>query len=161
MRPTRNTLHEDVRGKSVVLLGSGLVHAVDLERQAKQAHWNVRGPDFISLHELFDRAAEASEEWSDLLAERLVALGGVADARVGTVANSTTLSEYPIAARSGLDHLTALANSLATFAELARGAIDQATAFGDADTSDVFTEISRGIDQYLWLVEAHLPEAAP
>ncbi|MFC5422857.1 DNA starvation/stationary phase protection protein Dps [Bosea eneae] len=159
MRATRNTLHEDIRGKSVMLLGTGLVHALDLERQAKQAHWNVRGPDFIALHELFDDLAEAAEDWGDLLAERAVALGGVADGRVAIIANRTTLPEYPIGAALGPDHLRALSIALSTWGELARDAIDQATAFGDADTADVFTEVSRGIDQKLWMIEAHLPEA--
>src|SRR6266850_7095569 len=87
MHSTKNTLAAATRGKSIVLLGMGLIHALDLERHAKQAHWNVRGPNFRALHELFDEVAQQSEDASDLLAERLVALGGTADGRVGVVAS--------------------------------------------------------------------------
>jgi DNA-binding ferritin-like protein len=74
---------------------------VDLHRHAKQAHWNVGGPYFTALHELFDRIATAADKDADLLAERLVALGGTADGRVATVANRSTFGEYPLDARQG------------------------------------------------------------
>lgn len=124
MRPTRSSLAEDIRARSAPLLATALVHAVDLERQAKQAHWNVRGPDFIALHELFDRVAEAAVGYTDLLAERLVSIGGVADATVQTVAGRTTLAPYPGDTRAGPEHLGAVAGALATFGGLARTAID-------------------------------------
>jgi len=155
MHRTKNTLDAAKRGKSAVLLGTGLVHALDLERHAKQAHWNVRGPNFKALHELFDEVAQQSEDASDLLAERLVALGGTADGRVGVVASRSTLPDYPADATSGDEHVEALSRSIAAFGSVARDAIDQAAEWGDADTADIFTEISRGLDKTLWLVEAH------
>lgn len=153
---TRNTLPEPVREQAVALLQEGLVFGVDLERQAKQAHWNVKGPNFIALHELFDEMVTAAIEYTDTCAERLVALGGVADGTVQTVAKTTALTPaYPVSIRSGFDHVNALAAALAAFGAFARGAIDKASAFGDADTADLFTGISRGLDQNLWKVEAH------
>jgi len=157
MHHTKNTLDAAKRGKSIVLLNSGLVHALDLERHAKQAHWNARGPNFRTLHELFDDIAQQAEDASDLMAERLVALGGTADGLSGTVENRSTLPHYPLDANDAASHVEALATSLAAFGAVVRDAIDQAAGWGDADTSDVFTQISRDADKALWLVEAHTP----
>jgi starvation-inducible DNA-binding protein len=157
MYPTRNTLDAAPRGKSIVLLSAALVGALDLERAAKQAHWNVKGPHFMALHELFDKVAQEAEDTSDLVAERLVQLGGTADGRAETVAQRSTLPRYPLDIHHGQAHVDALAGVIAAYGALARDAIDQATGWGDADTADVFTEISRGLDKTLWFVEAHLP----
>jgi starvation-inducible DNA-binding protein len=154
-RATRITLPENTRVHSVVLLQKGLVHALDLERQTKQAHWNVRGSNFSALHALFDQVAEEAVAHADLCAERLVALGGTADGRVQILAVSTTLTPYPATAHQGTDHLNAMAEALARCGSLMRQAIDKAAQHGDADTSDLFTKISRAPDQRLWMVEAH------
>ena len=153
---TKNTLPQSIRIQSVGLLNRNLALAIDLERQAKQAHWNVKGPNFIALHELFDKVAEAAEEFTDLLAERATALGGTAEGRVHAVAESSSLPRYPGEIFSGQEHGDALSTALATFGKTAREAIDEAERFGDADTADVFTGISRETDKQLWLVEAHL-----
>jgi len=155
VRHTKNTLDAAKRGKSILLLGTALVHAVDLHRHAKQAHWNVGGPNFTALHELFDRIAAAADRDADLLAERLVALGGTADGRVATVANRTTFGEYPLDARQGEAHIEALSNSLATFGSVAREGVSQAADWGDADTADLLTQVSGDLDKSLWLVESH------
>ncbi len=128
----------------------------DLERQAKQAHWNVKGPNFIALHELFDKVAEAAEEFTDLLAERATALGGIAEGRLQVVAGHSTLPPYPNEIVAEREHVDVLSTALAVFGKAAREAIDEAARFGDADTADVFTEISRETDKQLWLVETHL-----
>jgi starvation-inducible DNA-binding protein len=156
MHTTKNSLDAAKRVKSVGLLSTGLVHALDLERHAKQAHWNVRGQNFKALHELFDDVAQQAEDASDLLAERLVALGGTADGRVATVADRSTLPEYPLESVGSATHIEAMSRSLAAFGSVARDAIDQAAGWGDADTSDVFTELSRELDKTLWMVEAHV-----
>ncbi|MCI3207765.1 MULTISPECIES: DNA starvation/stationary phase protection protein Dps [Pandoraea] len=153
---TRNTLGEKIRIESVNQLSRGLVNGIDVQRQAKQAHWNVHGPGFIELHLLFDNVYNAAIEWADLCAERLVALGGVADGRVQTVAQKTELPTYKNEFKRGLDHAAALAEALAAYGEIIRGLIDASAEIGDATTSDVFTEISRGVDDHLWKVEAHL-----
>lgn len=153
---TRNTLGEKIRIESVNLLNRGLANGIDVQRQAKQAHWNVHGPSFIALHLLFDEVCDAAVEWADLCAERLVALGGVADGRVQTVAKKTELSPYENEFKRGLDHVAALASALAAYGEIIRDLIDASAKAGDPTTSDLFTEISRGVDLYLWKVEAHL-----
>ena len=153
---TKNSLPQSIRVQSVRLLNRNLALAIDLERQAKQAHWNVKGPNFIALHELFDKVAETAEEFTDLLAERATALGGTAEGRVHAIAESSSLPRYPSQIVSEREHVDALSTALATFGKTAREAIDEAERFGDADTADVFTEISRETDKQLWLVEAHL-----
>ncbi len=140
----------------VELLNARLADAIDLQTQTKQAHWNVKGPNFIALHELFDKINEDVEGYVDDLAERAVQLGGVAEGTARHVAKRSSLSEYPAHLTDGHSHVDALSTALATFGKLARKDIVAANEMGDADTADLFTEISRGVDKWLWFVEAHL-----
>ncbi|HAO79413.1 MAG TPA: DNA starvation/stationary phase protection protein Dps [Verrucomicrobia subdivision 3 bacterium] len=132
-----------------------MADAVDLQMQMKQAHWNVKGPNFIGLHELFDKVDEAVESYVDMIAERIVQLGGIAEGTVRVAASRTRLPEYPLAIADGMAHVEAVARALSTFGQAARATIEEANALDDADTADLFTEVSRGIDQWLWFVEAH------
>ena len=155
MYSTRNDLPQATRAKVIELVDGRLAEATDLQTQLKQAHWNVKGPTFIALHELFDKINEAVEDYVDDLAERVVQLGGTAHGTARQVTKRSTLPEYP-AVSAGRDHAEAVAEVLAAFGRLARAGIDQADELGDKDTADIFTEISRGIDKWLWFVEAHL-----
>jgi starvation-inducible DNA-binding protein len=121
----------------------------------KQAHWNVKGPHFIGLHKQFDKIDEAVEACVDLIAERIVQLGGIAEGTARVAAGRSRLEEYPLAIADGSAHVEAVSKALSTFGHEARNSIDQADELGDADTSDLFTEVSRGIDKWLWFVEAH------
>jgi len=149
-------LADDVRRQSWGLLQARLSDCLDMEAQLKQAHWMVRGKDFYQLHKLFDDLHTDIEELVDTIAERLTSIGGYADGRVQTTAKSTCLPEYPADAVDGADHLKALARSLGAFGAVVRRDIDAAAEFGDADTADVFTEVSRLVDKQLWFIEAHL-----
>ena len=155
MHQTRNDLTHDVRARVSLLLNSRLATAIDLYLQTKHAHWNVKGPSFIALHELFDKLGEELEEYIDEMAERAVALGAVAEGTTNSVIERTQLAKYPAQISEGLAHVDALANANATFGKAVRAAIDEAGRAGDADTSDLFTGISRGMDKSLWLLEAH------
>jgi starvation-inducible DNA-binding protein len=152
---TRNDLPKTTRVKVIDLLDARLGDAIDLQTQLKQAHWNVKGPNFIALHELFDKINEAVEDYVDDLAERAVQLGGTAHGTARQVAKRSSLPEFP-AVTDGRAHVEAVATVLAAFGKLARAGIDQADKLGDKDTADLFTEISRGTDKWLWFVEAHL-----
>jgi starvation-inducible DNA-binding protein len=156
MHPTRNNLPEAARAKLVEVLNSRLADAIDLFNQVKHAHWNVKGPHFIALHELFDQIAERAEDWSDDIAERAVQLGGTADGVTQSVAKRTSLAEYPVAATDGAEHVKLLADRLASFGGKVRAAIDLASELRDADTADLFTEVSRGVDKDVWFLESHL-----
>lgn len=153
---SRIDLPTHVRKAAVLLLQARLSDALDLEAQTKQAHWNVKGRHFLPLHQLFDKVHDEVEGFADLLAERVIALGHVADGRIQTTAASTRLYEYPLEARGGETHLKALTASLAEFGKQVRADITAATECGDADTADLFTQISRETDRQLWFVEAHL-----
>jgi len=157
MYRTANTLPEQIRSRSVALLNRHLAAAIDLHAQVKQAHWNVRGPTFIAIHELFDKVADVVEEYSDKIAERAGTLGGSAEGTVQTATQQSFLEPYRLAVADTAPHIAAVTAVLASFGESVRNAIDESDQFGDIDTSDLFTEVSRGIDYQLWLVESHRP----
>jgi starvation-inducible DNA-binding protein len=154
MYETHNDLTPSIRSRMVELLNARLADAIDLRTQLKVAHWNVKGPQFIALHKLFDEIVEDADEYVDLIAERAVQLGGVADGTARQVAERSSLDEYG-ATGGGREHVHAVTDALAAFARLARAAIETAAGAKDQDTSDIFTEISRGTDKWLWMVEAH------
>jgi starvation-inducible DNA-binding protein len=152
---TKNDLPERTRAEVVALLNQRLADAIDLQSQCKQAHWNVKGENFIALHELFDKINEDVEDYVDLIAERSVQLGGTADGTVRMVAKRSLLSEYSAQGPNWKNHVEALSHALAAFGEFARQGIESTNTLNDADTADIFTEISRGVDKWLWMVEAH------
>ena len=153
---TKNGLSVQSRQAMVDLLNQQLADVLDLGFQAKQAHWNVKGPHFIGLHELFDKVAEELEEYTDGIAERAVELGGTALGTIQVVSKESRLTAYPLDLASGKGHITALSSALAEFGNSTRTAIDTADKTGDADTADLFTEVSRGVDKLLWMIEAHV-----
>jgi len=139
MYPTKNDLPEAARGEAIGLLNQRLADSIDLQTQCKQAHWNVKGPTFIALHKLFDEINEDVEAYVDLIAERIVQLGGIAEGTVGVVAERSALVDYP----------------LAEFGRTVRVGIEEMNELEDAGSADILTEISRGVDKWLWFVEAH------
>lgn len=143
------------REKLVAILNQRLADAVDLKSQAKQAHWNVKGPNFIALHELFDRVATELDTYVDDIAERITTLGGTAMGTVRLSAERSSLAEYPLEIADGAAHVDALSTALADFGKKIRKDIDKTDELGDADTADLFTGMSRGVDKLLWFVEAH------
>ncbi len=153
--PTKNDLPEASRLEAVGLLNQRLADATDLQTQCKQAHWNVKGPSFIALHKLFDEIYEAVGEYVDLIAERVVQLGGVAEGTAAVAAERSTLPDYPLALTSGAEHVAALSDALAAFGRTVRIGIEEMNELEDADSADILTEISRGVDKWLWFVEAH------
>ena len=152
---THNDIPEKARKELIALLNQQLCDIIDLQAQAKQAHWNVKGPSFIALHELFDKAYEEIDEFVDEIAERIVQLGGVALGTVRISAKHSRLAEYPLEISAGHDHVEAFSIALAAYGKSVRAAIDTADDLKDADTADLFTGVSRGIDKLLWFVEAH------
>src|SRR6201993_5313686 len=115
MFKTKNDLSETTRAKAIEMLNARLADAIDLQTQTKQAHWNIKGPNFIALHELFDKVNEAVQEYVDEIAERAVQLGGVAEGTARVAASRSTLSEYPANAVDGRSHVEALSSALAAF----------------------------------------------
>jgi starvation-inducible DNA-binding protein len=159
MFETSNDLSKTTRQSAIEMLNEHLADAIDLQLQAKQAHWNIKGPNFVGLHELFDRIAAQASEYADLIAERAVALGGTARGTLQAVSGRSQLREYPLDVSDWRAHVRAMQDALATFGRGVRHAIEDATALNDADTADLFTEVSRGADKSLWMVEAHVQDA--
>ena len=153
---TRIDIPENIRVKTIEILNKTLAATLDLKTQTKQAHWNVKGTDFYQLHELFDEMATELEEYVDMVAERVTALGGTALGTARIAAAESILPEYDLEAVGGMEHVTALADRYAVYGKHLREGIDTTDDLGDADTADLYTEISRTVDKRLWFLEAHL-----
>lgn len=154
-----NTHHDQPEPRRVAvaaLLNRQLADLIDLGLQARQAHWNVKGPQFTALHALFEEVADELAELTDVVAERAVMLGGIAHGTLQTVARDSRLAPYPLDALSGPEHLWPLSAALAHVAQSTRAAIDSADSAGDAGSADVLTQLSRGLDALLWKVESHV-----
>ena len=153
--PTKNDLPEATRVEVIGLLNQRLADAIDLQTQAKQAHWNVKGPSFMALHKLFDDVYEAVGDYVDLIAERIVQLGGTAEGTVAVVVERSSLVDYPLGLSKGAEHVAALSDALGEFGRTARVGIEEMNELEDEASADILTEISRGVDKWLWFVEAH------
>ncbi|HQZ97718.1 MAG TPA: DNA starvation/stationary phase protection protein Dps [Pyrinomonadaceae bacterium] len=156
MHNTKIDIAKGKREKIIAILNQRLADASDLKSQAKQAHWNVKGMNFIALHELFDQVATELDTHVDDIAERITTLGGTALGTIRVAAQNSSLAEYPLEITDGAAHVDALSTALADFGKKVRADIDTTDELGDADTADLFTGISRAIDKQLWFVEAHL-----
>ena len=158
MHRTRNNLPSNAKSVSIDLLNARLADGIDLALATKQAHWNLKGPQFIGIHLMLDGFRTDQDEWNDTMAERAVQLGGTALGTTQTVGSMTKLAPYPTDTYAVADHLAALIDRFGTYANALHESIDQADEAGDADAADIFTEVSRGIDKQLWFLEAHVQE---
>ena len=155
---TRNDIPETTRIACCQLLNTTLAATLDLWTQVKQAHWNVKGPNFYQLHLLFDEVATVVYEYIDMVAERITSLAGVANGTARQSASHSPLPEYPAIPIGEKEHLRALADRLATYVKHIRESIDKTDELDDQATNDLYVEIARAIDQKLWFIEAHLQE---
>ena len=156
--PTKNDLKSNTRMVSIDLLNARLADAIDLALITKQAHWNVKGPQFIAIHEMLDGLRTELDSHVDTLAERAVQLGGTAHGTSQDVSKASTLKPYPTDIHKTTDHLTALIDRYAAMAKSVRQAIDESDQAGDAGTADIFTAFSLSLDKSLWFLEAHTQE---
>jgi starvation-inducible DNA-binding protein len=147
---------EASRVKLLDLLNARLADGIDLMMQAKQAHWNVKDPSALQLHELFERVNDEAEGYIELIAERAVQLAGTAEGTIRVVAKRSTLEEYPSQIADGRAHVNAVSSAISDYAKATREAITQADQLGDADTVDLFKEVSGGLDNLFWMIEAHV-----
>lgn len=153
---TKVGLEIDTRIQMLTLLNQHLADSFDLYAQVKQAHWNVKGMDFIALHELFDDVAAAVLEYVDMIAERVTALGGEAQGTARMAAANTSLPEFPVDLSEGREFVEVVRDRVAAFTNASRTAINTSEEAGDMATADLYTEIVRELDKQLYFLEAHL-----
>ena len=156
MSRQNKVLPEEQQAKLIELLNRRLADAIDLQLQSRQAYWNVKGPHFMALRDLFDKVSHGVEEYANQIAEHIVQLGGIAEGTVQAAARRSSLEEYWLSTADRQGHIHAISAELTDFGKHVRYASEQATLLQDPDTADIFTEIARGIDKWLWFVEAHL-----
>ncbi len=154
--PTKNGLPSNARSAVIDMLNARVADTIDLALATKQAHWNIKGMSFIGVHELLDKLRGELDTYVDTMAERAVQLGGVALGTAQVVNSKTKLEAYPLEIHTVKDHLLALVDRYGNVANAVRKNIDDADEAGDAGSSDLFTEVSRGLDEWLWMLEAHL-----
>ena len=158
MHETRNDTKSNAKKASIDALSKRLADGLDLSLAIKQAHWNLKGPQFIGIHLMLDGFHEEVDDYNDKVAERITQLGGTARGTAASVAAESSLAPYPLDIYKIADHLAALIDRYSTYANAVRQNIDDTDDAGDAGTSDLFTEISRGVDKQLWFLEAHVQE---
>ena len=158
LHKTNNNMKDNAKAAAMVLLEQCLANGLDVAMLTKQAHWNLKGPQFIGIHLMLDKFRGEQDEWNDSMAERIVQLGGTAKGTTQAVGERTQLPPYPLDIYAIADHLKALIDRYAQHANQVRQSIDEADEAGDPDTADLFTEVSRGLDKQLWFLEAHTQE---
>lgn len=154
--PTQIQLPEEVRAKLVADLNVSLASTLDLALQVKQAHWNIRGPQFFARHELFDRVAAHLFKMADMIAERGSTLGGYAEGTLRLGAKKSELPEYDLNASNGRDHIVVLTERFGTYTKLLREKLAHSEELNDPPTADLYTECVRTAELDLWFLESHL-----
>jgi len=156
MKTPAIALKANAKSTVIALLNARLADAIDLALATKQAHWNLKGPNFIAVHEMLDPIRAEIDTHVDIIAERIAQLDGTPIGTVQGVAKATALEEYPTDIKKVPDHLAALAQRFATLANQVREDIDAADEAGDADAADILTAFSRELDKDLWFIKSHL-----
>ncbi len=156
LHTTHMTLPEKNRIEIIEVLNKSLASTADLQAQLKQAHWNIKGPQFISLHELFDKLAEEVEGHVDVIAERITSLGGTARGTLQEAVNNSSLNPYPVDIFEAKDHIEHLSQNFAILGELARDNMVETERLGDMATNDIYVDLARSLDKGLWFIEAHV-----
>jgi starvation-inducible DNA-binding protein len=154
----KDDLSETARLNVIGLLRSRLADCIELQMQTKQPRRNAKDPCRILLHKLFDEISEEVEQNLDNIAGRAAQLVGTAEGKTQPVGLESSLREYPLTLISGHDQVSALADALSSFGKNVRQAIGQSFEYGDAVTANTFTRVSRSIEKWLWMVQAHLQE---
>jgi len=155
---TQNDLKSNTKTTVIDLLNQLLADSIDLALLTKQAHWNLKGPQFIAIHEMIDGFRDEIDTHVDTMAERIVQIGGTALGTTQAVNKATSLKAYPTDIYKIKDHLAALIERYGKAANAVRAGIDESDDAGDADTADILTAYSRALDKALWFLEAHTQE---
>ena len=153
---TRNTLPTKTREKMSDEINARIATLIDLQLQVKQTHWNIRGPQFIAIHEMLDKLYADLDKWVDAMAERITQLGGAAYGTLDAIKGSSSLDKYPTQDLTWQDRMEHLADVIAASSTETRDSIEVAEDAGDPVSGDIITDAARGLDLWLWKVESHL-----
>jgi starvation-inducible DNA-binding protein len=154
LHPVRQNLPEPTRHQVVGSFNWALANVIHLGFHLRMAHWNIKGASFGPLHDLFGQIYEAIGCWTDVVAERVVQLGGTAMGSIDDVKGKSTLPVYPhVTAQT--DHVSAVAESLRKFTAVFADVMATCNRVDDQVSLDIATEISRAADKWLWFVDSH------
>ena len=150
------SLPDESKNALVATLNTALATTIDLHSQVKQAHWNIKGPQFFARHELFDAMAGRLREQADAIAERAATMGGYAEGTTRLSAENSKLPEYDLRAVDGKHHIRVLVDRFSEYTAFIRTAIDEAADKRDPATEDLYTEVLREAELDMWFLESHL-----
>jgi starvation-inducible DNA-binding protein len=156
MYKSPSRLPEEARRKLAETLDARLSDGLDLHSQIKVAHWNIKGPQFPSLHPLFETFAVSLAAHNDEVAERAVTLGGRAHGTVRHVAKLSRLPEYPQETARDMEHVKLLAERIEAYLDGMRESRGVAEELKDTDTVDLFTGIITEFEKHAWFLRASL-----
>ena len=149
----RNVLNDGQQKEAAALLQGCLVTLIDLALDLKQAHWNVVGPNFRSLHLQLDEVIATVREATDEIAERIVTIGIAPDGRAKTVASDSELSDFATGFSQVPQSVTAVADPMKKAIDQLRAAIEKMSAI-DPISEDLLISTSSQLEKYLWMVQA-------
>lgn len=154
-RKTANDTPAKQKKDTVKILNHLLAEFLDLALITKQAHWNLRGPAFIAVHEMLDPFNDKLLDYADTIAERIVQLGAVPYGTAQMIVHGSELAEYPTNIVTIEDHLEEVHDRYAIVANTVRKIVEEQLA--DQGTLNFLTDASNDLDKYLWFIEAHMP----
>lgn len=154
---SQSVSNPDVAAGVAQFLSPVVIDLTALVVNGKQAHWHVRGANFIGVHELLDTIVDHAQEWADLAAERIVALGLPVDARLGTVAAKTTTPELTAGFRPSNQTIAEVIAQIDAALAAVNTAVKELDEL-DQTSQDVAIEIARGLDKDRWFLFAHISE---
>jgi starvation-inducible DNA-binding protein len=154
---SQSVSNPDVAAGVAQFLTPVVIDLTALVVNGKQAHWHVRGANFIGVHELLDTIVAHAQEWADLAAERIVALGLPVDARLGTVAAKTTTGELTAGFRQSNETIAEVIAQIDAALASVNTAVAELDEL-DQTSQDVAIEIARGLDKDRWFLFAHISE---
>ena len=139
----------------VTMLNQLLAELIDYHLQVKQAHWHIRGPNFIALHEFLDKVAEQVSQTADEIAERIVQLGELAKGTLQHVQQATALPPYPVDLHDSQQHIVLLGQAITAIMQRMAQVIEHAEQVPDVVTVDILTTIVGQFAKLRWLISAH------
>jgi len=156
MVPTALDMATENRKKLAAILNQTLADMSDLKSHAKQAHWNLRGENFVSYHKLADKVADEADAAADSVAERCAQIGGYVYGLLSHAAKNTTVPAFPEDVNDEEDCMDALLESVSHICGTCRKNIAATQDLSDYATSDMYIDITRAFDKLAWMLNASL-----